>query len=406
MDRGLPLAVGAMLLALLLTGGASAAQATRNPVRALAAPVCADARPSPVINAVPWTQERYAPQRLAAFADGRGVTVAVIDSGVDAHHPQLAPAVVPGRDLLDGGTGTVDCASHGTAVASIIAARPVPGVGFRGLAPAARVLPVRISEQQVVDGGTVGRTVPPVALVEAIRYAVSHGAHVMNISVVLYQDHPEVRAAVREAVDADVVVVAAVGNLHDRGDPTPYPAAYPGVIGVGAIGPDGARLPRSQVGSYVDIVAPGGQITAATRVAGHATYEGTSFAAPFVAATAALLRQYRPDEPADAVARRIFATADPAPGGTGSTEYGHGVLNPYRALTERPAAGPAEPDPPAPLPAEEVDPAAQALSVQRTGDRRLALRAAAAVGLGALVTLALASVLPRGRRRRWRPEAP
>jgi len=405
MDRGLPLAVGAMLLALLLTGGASAAQATRNPVRALAAPVCADARPSPVINAVPWTQERYAPQRLAAFADGRGVTVAVIDSGVDARHPQLAPAVVPGRDLLDGGTGTVDCASHGTAVASIIAARPVPGVGFRGLAPAARVLPVRISEQQVVDGGTVGRTVPPAALVEAIRYAVSHGAHVINISVVLYQDHPEVRAAVREAVDADVVVVAAVGNLHDRGDPTPYPAAYPGVIGVGAIGPDGTRLPRSQVGSYVDIVAPGGQITAATRVAGHATYEGTSFAAPFVAATAALLRQYRPDEPADAVARRIFATADPAPGGPGSTEYGHGVLNPYRALTERPAVGP-EPDPPAPLPAEEVDPAAQALSAQRTGDRRLALRAAAAVGLGALVTLALASVLPRGRRRRWRPEAP
>lgn len=391
----------AVLAALLATIPAVAATAT---AARGAAPRCPDSAPAagPRISAAGWAQQRYAPERLSALADGHDLLVAVIDSGVAAGHPQLASAVVPGRDLLDGGAGTLDCVSHGTAVASIIAARPVPGVGFRGLAPRSRILPVRVSEQQVLDTGTAGRTVSAAGLAGAIRYAVTRGVAVINLSIVLYRDDPAVRAAVRDAVAADVVVVAAVGNLHDLGDPTPYPAAYPGVVGVGAIGPDGNRFAGSQVGSYVDIVAPGMQITAANRSGGHATYEGSSFAAPFVSATAALLRQYRPGERADTVVRRILATADPAPGGPGSPEYGHGVLNPYRALAEDVTTD--LPELAGPLRADAADPVDAAALGERANGRQLALRLAAAGVLAAVGTLVVAGLLPLGRRRRWRPD--
>lgn len=348
------------------------------------------------VTAVPWAQQRYAPQRISPLADGSGVIVAVIDSGVDAHHPQLAGAIRPGTDLLDPGDGTVDCVSHGTAVASIIAARPTLAVGFRGLAPAAEILPVRVSEQQVLETGPSGRTVPAAGLAQAIRYAVGHGATVINLSVVLYRDDPAVRAAVRYAVDRDVVVVAAAGNQPPKGHPVPYPAAYDGVLGVGAIGPDGARLPSSPAGSYVDIVAPGAQVTAATRVQGHGTYEGTSFATPFVSATAALVRQYWPGLPAAAVTRRILATADPTPGGRRGNEYGYGALNPYRAVTEQVATG-------APETASPLEAAGTHRGAGRDGqgpDERLAMRLAGMGGAAAALVLLGAAVLPHATRRR------
>ena len=114
----------------------------------------------------------------------------------------------------------------------------------------------------------------------------------------------------------------------------PYPAAYDGVLGVGAIGPDGVRQDFSQVGPYVDIVAPGGDVTVAWPDGRYSVQSGTSYATPFVAATAALVRDYRPDLTAREVVRRIVATADPAPGGVRSRAYGSGVVNPYRAVTE------------------------------------------------------------------------
>jgi subtilisin family serine protease len=153
----------------------------------------------------------------------------VIDSGVDRRHPQLSGRVLAGTDYLDpGDDGTRDCAGHGTGVASVIAAAPRAGVAFRGLAPGARILPVRVSEQQVVDGRESGRTVSAAVFARAIRWAVDQGADVLNLSVVLYADDPAVRAAVAYAAERDVVVVAAAGNLHAEGDPRPYPAAYAG----------------------------------------------------------------------------------------------------------------------------------------------------------------------------------
>ncbi|MEU7981269.1 type VII secretion-associated serine protease mycosin [Micromonospora sp. NPDC049081] len=369
-----------------------------------AAPACATApAPARPVAALPWPQRRYAPERIAPLATGTGVTVAVIDSGVDRRHPQLRGRVLDGADFLDPGVdGTRDCAGHGTGVASIIAAGEGAGVAFRGLAPGSRILPVRVSEQQVVEGRESGRTVSAADFARAVRWAVDHDADVLNLSVVLYADNPAVRDAIDYAVRRDVVVVAAAGNLHDGGDPLPYPAAYDGVLGVGAITPAGTRTSFSQVGTYVDLVAPGSEVLMAAPGQGHQRAEGTSYAAPFVAATAALLRQYRPELSAAEVTRRIVGTTDPAPGGRRGG-YGAGVLNPYRAVVETGTGpGPAARSTLA-LPAERADPALLARQHRRAATRDRALLVATVTGGALAVAVLLAVVLPRGGRRRWHP---
>ncbi|MEU1394969.1 type VII secretion-associated serine protease mycosin [Micromonospora zamorensis] len=403
MSRSIARPVLAGLAAGLLTVPALPTVATTARLRA--APACATPlAPARPVTAAPWPQQRYDPARLAPLATGAGVTVAVVDSGVDRAHPQLAERVLAGTDLLDpGGDGSRDCAGHGTGVASIIAATPRAGVAFHGLAPDARILPVRVSEQQVVQGRESGRTVSAGEFAQAIRWAVDHDADVVNLSVVLYADDPEVRSAVRYAVDRDVVLVAAAGNLHDSGDPKPFPAGYDGVLGVGAIGADGGRATFSQTGAYVDLVAPGSEVLTAAPGVGHHQVEGTSYAAPFVAATAALLRQYRPELTAAQVAERIIATADPAPGAGHGGGYGAGVLNPYRAVTETSGSRAGDPRPVTALADDRPDPAVLAQRARRATARDRALLVGAVVGTTAATVVLLALVLPRGARRRWRP---
>jgi type VII secretion-associated serine protease mycosin len=375
---------------------------------AVAAPPCGEIAAGTSLSDVPWAQQRLAPERLAPLADGSGITVAVIDSGVDRRHPQLRGRVGDGADFLDAGPdGTLDCVGHGTAVASLIAAGPPPArVPFRGLAPGVEIVPVRVSEQHTIDGETQGRTAGAGQFAAAIRWAVDSGkADVLNLSVVLLRDEPAVRAAIAHALARNVVVVAAAGNAHGQGNPTPYPAAYDGVLGVGAINADGVREDYSQVGDYVDVVAPGGGVAVAWPDGRYSVQSGTSYATPFVAATAALVRQYRPDLSAREVARRIMATADPAPGGGDrSGAYGSGVVNPYRAVTEEVAAG--APERATPLATLAADPAALAAQKRRAENRRDALLLAFGGGAAAVLVLILALVVPRGARRRWRPAEP
>ncbi|WLS46651.1 type VII secretion-associated serine protease mycosin [Micromonospora profundi] len=393
------------LSAALLTGAVlppAAAHAALREAPACATPL-APVRP---VDATPWPQQRYDPTRLTPLTTGAGVTVAVVDSGVDRVHPQLAGRVRAGTDLLDpGGDGGRDCAGHGTGVASIIAATPRSGIAFHGLAPGARILPVRVSEQQVVQGRESGRTVSADEFARAIRWAVDHDADVVNLSVVLYADDPQVRSAVRYALDRDVVLVAAAGNLHDSGNPRPFPAAYDGVLGVGAIGVDGARATFSQIGAYVDLVAPGSDVLVAAPRQGHQRVEGTSYAVPFVAATAALLRSYRPELTAAQVVQRIVATADPAPGAGQGGGYGAGVLNPYRAVTET-GGGATAPRSVAALADDRADPVLLARQERRATAQDRALAVGAVIGTVAVAVVLLALVLPRGARRRWRPADP
>jgi type VII secretion-associated serine protease mycosin len=360
----------------------------------------------PAIAGQPWAQQRWGFDRLADLGvSGKDVIVAVIDSGVDAGHPQLRGSVMPGWDAFDrSGNGQEDCVGHGTAVASLIAAQPIPGTPFRGLAPGVKILPVRASEH--LDGDGSGRGTPT-DLAHAIDEAVTRGARVINLSLVLAEDRPEVRRAIADALARDVVVVAAVGNAHDPNgdkDPTPYPAAYKGVIGVGAIDENGGRYARSQTGDYVSLVAPGHQIQVALPGDGYQLFEGTSMAAPFVSAAAALvIQKFGPTISARQVAARLTATADPAPGPPGSPDYGQGVLNPYRAVSDvlaenLPAKLP-------PLPQVRRDPTAEAAAAAAAHRRTVALSLAGGVGALAVLVVLVAVVVPRGRQRGWRPGA-
>ena len=363
----------------------------------------------PVIKGTPDEDQLFAPAALAPLATGAGVRVAVIDSGVDAENPQLRGQVAAGLDFLHGDPDArQDCIGHGTAVASIIAAKPASDTGFRGLAPGATIVPVRVSEEtDDIDGTTTGSHASFEDFARAVDWSVGQGrAQVINMSLVTTVDSPPVRAAIARAIAAGVVVVAAAGNHGDPqgANPIPYPAAYDGVIGVGAITADGVRASFSQHGPYVDLVAPGQQVTVARLVAGQRLDQGTSFAAPFVAATAALILQRFPRATPAEVARRLEATADPSPAGERSDDYGYGVLNPYRALTE--TLGPDSPAAPAPQMMHADDPAAAALVARRDHARSMALLIAA-IGAGAVLLIAAAAIIVRrGRRRGWAPAGP
>jgi subtilisin family serine protease len=210
--------------------------------------------------------------------------------------------------------------------------------------------------------------------------------------------------AVRYAHEKGAIVVAAVGNAHDEQrtgpDAVPYPAAYRGVVGVGAIGPDGLRLSTSYVGPHVDLVAPGGNVTAAVRLGGHRQdWAGSSFAAAFVSATAALLISADSDLSAAEVIQLLFASADPP---AGSREgYGHGVVDPYRALTERydlrrPMVEQSVPEP-------VHDPQARARERRWHLDGQLAGLVTLTATSAAALALLAGSVWRRGRREGWRP---
>jgi type VII secretion-associated serine protease mycosin len=393
----------AAVIAGLLVGLGAPAAATASVTAAPPAPRCQSAPPTaPVIADIPWPQARYDLTAIGQITQGAGALVAVVDSGVDATNPQLAGgAVQGGGDLLDAtGDGRDDCVGHGTAVASIIAARPVDGAGLRGLAPASKILAVRVSERIATENGVTG-TGDVGELIAGIRQAVRHNPkpQVINLSISTTTDNADLRAAIQSALDADIVVVAAVGNEFQRGNPQPYPASYDGVVGVGAIGPTGERVALSQVGSYVDLVAPGDAVVGAAPHGGHIAYQGTSFAAPFVAATAALIRSRWPELNRTEVVRRLLATADPAAGGRPSADYGYGVVNPLRALTEllppEAAAPVASPSP--------IIPAGLAATDERSAPTVLAWATAAVLLLATAAIAAVAAAVPLGRRRGWRP---
>jgi type VII secretion-associated serine protease mycosin len=357
-------------------------------------------------------QDELDAERVWPISTGANVTVAVLDSGVDTSHDQLRGAdIANGADFLHGnggGTGKRDCDGHGTAVTSLIVAQKVNGVSFQGLAYDAKILPVVVSERHD-DGPQEGRgeTTSPEKLAKAIDWSVNQGAKVINLSLTLTKDNPAVKRAVDNAVNHDVVVVAAAGNGARKADPAkgdpgspgprPYPAAYDGVIGVGAVS-YGAPLEKSQYGDYVDIAAPGNVFAAALKK-GHVGMSGTSFAAAYVSASAALLRSKWPEMKADEVTRRLLATAGPGAGSRAKT--GAGVVNPYRALTE----GLSDDDPAEPvgMTPQSPDPAAVARSDEWEFSGNMALVGTVIGIVLAGAALATLTLLPLGRRRRWHP---
>ena len=343
--------------------------------------------------AIPWQQQLLAADRVRTFSRGTGVTVAVLASGVDANQPQLHGHVVAGFDATTGnGPANTDCAGLGTQIAGVIAAQPVNGAGLVGLAPNVTILPVRVVASTLLGTPEAG----PAVLAKGIAWAAEHGADVIDVPLVTHTNDPALLAAVADAQAHGALVIAgtgAVGSVGDTGG-TPYPAGYDGVLGVGAVDQNVNRYTGSPVGSWIGLVAPGAGVVTLQRDHGMIPVDGTGIASAFVAATAALVRA-RIGESAtpDVIRHRLFATATPTPGGPA---FGHGLVNPYAAVTEQLAAGSPVALPAMTRPAGED---AQDDALRRT-------RAAIGTGVGLLVVLVVllaALALPRGRRRRWRP---
>jgi membrane-anchored mycosin MYCP len=289
------------------------------------------------------------------LATGRGQVIAVIDTGI-APHALLGSRLRGGGDYLTGGDGLDDCDGHGTAVAGLLAAAAVRGdrsTAPVGIAPQAQLLAIRQSSPSFDVPGPDGGRRPAgdtATLADAVMLAVRRGADVVNISEAVCL--PAVRAgaagaplqaALRAAAEADVVVVAAAGNVGSgsctadgRGQVT-LPGWYDAdVLTVGAVGPDDTPAPFTVPGPWVDVAAPGTGLRSLA-VGGGTTgdLDGTSFATPWVAGLAALVRERFPELTAAEVVDRILATARrPA---AGEDALGHGVVDPVAALTAQPA---------------------------------------------------------------------
>jgi membrane-anchored mycosin MYCP len=354
-----------------------------------------------------WVLARFGLNRLPRGLTGTGVTVAVLDSGVQASHPALAGRVTDnGRDLLEGVDrthGKEDCRGHGTAVASVIAGNA--RAGFRGIAPGARIMPIRVNENQGQQDQN-GRKTDDQKIANGIDWAVQHGADVINISFAYLgaeadpDQHRPFADAIKRAVDSDVVVVAAVGNDPKATDS--FPANQPGVLGVAAVTDKGVRWDDSTIGSFVDVSAPGFSVIAAyPREGAYSPYQGTSFAAPIVAGTVALLKQLHPTKwkTADFI-RQITATADRSPGGRSSKEYGAGVVDPVRAVTDHFAVGAAYKAPAAAV--DTADPAAAAAQHAASERRSKAMWLALGVLAISIIVLFSSSIVRNGSERRWR----
>jgi type VII secretion-associated serine protease mycosin len=274
------------------------------------------------------------------LSQGAGVTVAVIDTGVDAGHRDLSGAVLPGTDLTASPAGRrdgrTDLDGHGTAMAGLIGARGRGSRGALGIAPRARILPIRNTPSTAPTDSD---------LAASIDWAVAHGARVISMSLTEFEPDDDVRAAVEAARRADVVLVAAVGNAP-LFEAVGYPAGYPGVLAVAGVDRRGRRADVSVTGSRVDLAAPAVDVVSTDRRGGtgYRRSTGTSDAAAIVAGAAALVRARYPDLPAGEVVRRLTATARDAGAAGRDAEYGTGVLDPVAALTaDLPAAPPTTP---------------------------------------------------------------
>jgi subtilisin family serine protease len=322
--RRLAVAASAGLLAacgLLLSAGAAQAEP--------GAPAQAGLTPGP---AEWWLTGWQVQRKVWPLTEGAGVTVAEVESGVQATVPDLRGVVLPGVNLTGtGGNGDTDIQvgedGHGTAMAVMIAGQGT-GTGTVGIAPRARILPV-------IVGGSGPASVRTAAA--GIRYAVSHGAQVINLPFGIGRTSaaacdPVLQAAVAYALGHDVVLVASSGNASQFAGPG-EPASCAGVLAVGGTEPDGALWPGSTREPYVAVAAPGDHMVYVGRDGRYTTTgAGTSFSAALAAGTAALIRSRYPDMPWYRVDQRLTGTATLAGRPVPDNGYGYGIVNPARAV--------------------------------------------------------------------------
>lgn len=260
--------------------------------------------------------------------------VAVLDTGVELDHPDLAGQLLPGFDFVNGDTDPSDDHGHGTRMTGIIAARQNNGLGISGIAPDTRILPGKVMG---ADGtGLYGD------VADGITWAVDQGARVINLSLVGTAPSSVLQSAIDYATAHGVITVASSGNWGT--DEPAYPAAFDGVVSVGATGQNDFRSSFSNYGSSLDIVAPGASILTTTLDGSYTGSTGTSPAAAHASATFALLLAAEPGiSRSDAIERLYDGAADLGDAGW-DPYHGWGRIDSYAALVPG-AVGSPGPDP-------------------------------------------------------------
>ena len=298
----------------------------------------AAATPGPAGAKEYWFDDWQIPSLWADGARGQGVTIAEIDTGVNAELPELRGRVVKGTDLGEPGDGQVDREidefGHGTAMASLMVAR-AGTYGIAGMAPGAKVLPIAVPLQGTSDAES------PDHLATAIRYAADHGAKIISMSLGERRtpgNDPlacpaDEQAAVFHALRKGSVVVAAVGNTGQQQYAVVDPGVCLGVVAVGAVDASGTVAPFSARARYLTLTAPGVGIASLSRVEGRAySGAGTSQATALTAAGIALVWSRFPRLSGPQVVGRLLATLD-GKRTTRDSSYGYGRLDVARAVT-------------------------------------------------------------------------
>ncbi|PIE26835.1 MAG: hypothetical protein CSA58_07425, partial [Micrococcales bacterium] len=272
-----------------------------------------------------WAMSTLRVEEAWKRSNGSGAVVAVLDTGVDTDHPDLAGQLMPGRTFLNGAqsAGAEDDFGHGTHVSGQIAALANNGIGIAGMAPGARILPVKALDSRGNGWDS--------DVASGIVWATNQGAHVVNLSLGGPNRSAAVAAAVRYAQSKNVLVVASSGNSGSA--IVNYPAAENGVLAVGAM--DSATQPASysDYGPHLDVAAPGTQIYSLRMDGGVRRASGTSFASPHASAAAAMLFGATSGKVRGRNAYLILAgTADDVGAAGFDERTGFGMLDPNEAL--------------------------------------------------------------------------
>ncbi|MGW3171997.1 type VII secretion-associated serine protease mycosin [Streptomyces sp. NPDC001153] len=294
-----------------------------------------------------WYLDAMHADEMWKASTGKGITVAVIDTGVQADIPDLRGQVVAGKNYSRRpGDERSDYDGHGTGMAVLIAGTGArgPANGSYGLAPGAKIMPIRIPdfiEQSRADGNPDDY---PTYMAKAIRFAADSDAQVINISQASTAHSQELTDAVAYALSKGKLIFAGVGNDGAALNQVEYPAATPGVVGVGAIGSNAKATQESEHGPQVDLVAPGEDMVAAC-IGGTEVCKthGTSDATALASASAALIWSRHPYWTNNQVLRVMLNTASKPTSGKERTDYlGYGAVRPRIALTDPGDPGPAD----------------------------------------------------------------